>query len=761
VLGSGGMGSVYAAERADATFERTVAVKILRTSMNRPEVASRFEQERQILASLNHPSIAGLIDGGVTDDGRPYLVMELVDGVAIDEWADRARLGVEDRIRVVVSVAEAVEYAHRHMVVHRDLKPSNILVCEDGSVKLLDFGVAKLLDEAGDAAAVTATRSRFLTPEYAAPEQLLGEAASAQTDVYSLAALLYELLTGVRPYARDSGGTMLEQVVVGGEPTAPLAVRPPPTLEHTGPSTKALQRRLAGDLDAILLRALRARPSERYASVAAFADDLTRHLDGRAVAARGDARAYRLRKFLWLHRGAAAALAGTLLLATGSAVGLAFQRGNLIEQRHRADLASIRAGEEAEAARQTTAFLVDLFEANDPNERLGDTLTARALLHKGVAQLDTDLATQPVVRAELLEALGRIHVNLGLQDDGVQLLERAVQLVQDSIPGEPGLAGKLGTLGGALQQRNDYELAREAFREAADVARSTGDSTALGHAKVDLGSALRSLNQPEEAEVELRAGLALLPDSAAERWVPQQILAGIIRQKGDLNEADRLYSEVVDARRRTAGTEPLSYARALNDLAVNRRHRERYDEAVVLYREAIDTARAVLGAGHPEVVILNGNLAHSLTSLARFDEAVQVYEESVRALREQWPQGHWSTARALMRLGAARIVADQPEQAIPPLSEAVDMAIEEIGRFHSWTNVYRCWMGVAATLSGRKDAATRFMGWCLEGLSSYEGLKDDRMTVSMVQSLVDTMRDKGLDEEARPVAALLEPEPGR
>ncbi len=521
VLGAGGMGSVYLAERADEEFERTVAVKVLRRSVNTPEVAARFKLERQILASLNHPAIAQMVDGGVMDDGRPFLVMEFVEGERIDEYANERRLGVDDRIRLTLGVAEAVEHAHRHMVVHRDLKPSNILVREDGSVKLLDFGIAKLLDEPGGAAEATETRGRFLTPKYAAPEQLLGEPASTQTDVYSLAALLYELLTGVRPYASGSGGTMLEQVVRGGEPTAPSAVLPgveaadaaaPGTasLETArvsaimGLSRSALRRRLSGDLDAILTRALRARPSERYASIEALREDLERHLAGHAVSARGDVLSYRVRKLAWRHRGAVAALSGAFLLASGSAIGLAVQRGNLID-------ATALASQEAETARQTAAFLTGLFEGSDPTERLGDTLTARALLERGVERLDRELTGQPAVRAELLGVLGTVHMNLGSHEEGMALRRRAAELIRDSVPGQEGLARALSSLALTHANENEYELSRDTYRAAIEIAAADGDSVELGWARIGLGRALSFLEQPDSAEVELRAGLDFLP----------------------------------------------------------------------------------------------------------------------------------------------------------------------------------------------------------------------------------------------------------
>lgn len=778
VVGTGGMGSVYAAERADGTFDRTVAVKVLRSSMATAEVVRRFEVERQILASLSHPNIAQLIDGGVTEDGRPYFVMELVEGVRIDEWADRNRLDVEARLRLLLKVMDAVEHAHRHLVVHRDLKPSNILVRDDGAVKLLDFGIARLLDEPTGEAAATRTGHRFLTPEYAAPEQLLGESASTQTDVYSIAILAYELLTGTRPYETEGSASILEQVVGGAEPTAPSAALPPantrgapagsesvgPDAVYTARSTTpdGLRRSLRGDIDAVLMRALRARPSERYSTVAAFRDDVERHLDGRAVEARGDARGYRVRKFVGRHRIAVGAAAGTFLLVSGSALGLAFQRSNLIEQRRLAEEASAEAALEAETARATTAFLTSLFQSNDPAPELADTLTARALLERGVERIEGELSGQPAVRAELLSTLGGVHGRLGLQEDGIALQERAISLIRDSVPGARGLGRALLQLAYEHVVRHDYELATPLFAEAYESALSQGDSVSAARARIGNGRVLSMLDRPEDAEVELREGLAMLDSigSDPDDWTPQLTLAGIVRRRGDLAGADSLLSDL-EARMRVEGADGgAAFLTVLNDLAVVRRLSERYGEAVALYEELLDSADVRLGRGHPTTLMYRGNLANALQTAGRSEDAVAVHLTSLEAMREQWPEGHWRIADLLMNIGATLVSAGLAEEALPYLGQAIDEGIEHIGRYHAWTNTYRGWAGVAAALSGRRPEAEQFFAWSLEGLTQYEGLSEDRLVLARIQALVRVMREQGLHDEAAPFAALLSEDSG-
>ncbi len=770
VLGAGGMGTVFEAERADGTFDRTVAVKVLRHSVASRDVIARFSLERQILASLNHPSIGQLLDGGVTEDGRPYLVMELVDGVQILEWADRKSLDVDRRLRLILGVMEAVEYAHRHMVVHRDLKPGNILVRSDGSVKLLDFGIARLLDDSSTGVPETRPGGRFMTPEYAAPEQLLGEPASAQMDVYSIGIVLYELLTGTRPYGSAGAKGVLEQVVEGAEPTAPSAA-----LRALGPSGsaglgalaghvtrggdhEALRRRLRGDIDAILMRALRARPSERYPSVTAFRQDIERHLSGRPVVARGDTRAYRLQKFIARNRWGVAAVAGVFLLTAGGALGLAVQRDRLIEQRGLADEAAATALEEAETARATTDFLTGLFEASDPDERFGDTLTARAVLERGVDRVRSTTTTPPAVRADLLETLGRVHLSLGLFEEGAELLESVVVLVRDSVAAREGLAAAQLGLARAHVATRDHEHAREWQRAAVASALVERDIDTEVDARFALARTLTFLNEVEEAEVEFTRGLALAPArtrESEEYLRAQTALAGIVRRRGDLLTADSLLAMVVEGRREIRGS-AVEYSSALNDLAIVRRLRGLPGEASTLYHEALDTLDLVLGTSHPTTLMTRGNHATALMDQQRFDEALAEYQTSVAAARQAWPSGHWRTADLLMQLGGTLLRADRSGEALEPLAEAVDLAIVHIGGLHSWTNIYRGWLGAALIRAGQIERGEEFLAMCYTGLSSYEDLPNDRNALSRLRALVSVMGTHGLDAQAEKFAPLLE-----
>jgi len=511
LLGRGGMGRVYLAERADGAFEKRVALKVVKRGMDTDEVLARFRRERQLLAGLDHPHIARLLDGGATEDGRPYLVMECVEGEPITAYADRHRLPLDARLALFEQIAEAVAYAHRNLVVHRDLKPSNILVTEDGQAKLLDFGIAKLLGD--DDAAHTREGLRLLTPEYAAPEQVRGEAVTTATDVYALGVLLYELMTGRRPCDLAGPGLLArERALLHAEPPRPSAALVPEAAAARATTPERLRRRLNGDLDTIVLKALRREPERRYASVGALREDLRRAQRGLPVEARPESALYRAGKFVRRHRlGVAAATAFVLLLA-GSVVALGLQQRQTARERDRAEAARAR-------AEQTAGFLEGLFDAADPfaPERL-DTLRARDLLARGQAAAERDLAEQPLLQAQLLGAIGRAYTRLGLYAEAEAVLRRA--LVREALAinraalgdDHPAVAFNVARRAQIYHARGDHAAAVEDQREALRIfeARFGAGSLHVALAQASLGGCLADLGRYAEAEAQLQASLAAL-----------------------------------------------------------------------------------------------------------------------------------------------------------------------------------------------------------------------------------------------------------
>lgn len=445
-IGRGGMGAVFRAVRDDDQYHKEVAIKVVMRGVDNDLVRERFRSERQILATFDHPNIARLLDGGSADDGSPYLVMELVDGEPITVYARNRPLAA--RLALFRQVCSAVSDAHRKLVVHRDIKPGNILVGRDGVPRLLDFGIAKIL-EGGPGGGATGLVRGMMTPEYASPEQVRGEPITTASDVYSLGVVLYELVTGVRPH-RLVGRNLLDLARLhDAEPAKPSAVIDP----SWGPDWVKLRRRLRGDLDTIILKALRREPDRRYASVDQLAEDLERHLDGRPVLARPDTPAYRAGKFVRRHRAGVAAAAALTLAAAAASWNLAVQARRVARERDR--------------AQEVSRFLIRLFRVSSPSEARGNALTAREVLDEGVSRVRDDLSGRPDVRATLLQTLGTAYQRLGLSDPAAQLLQESLRLRSEIREGESlDVAAALHELAGVLVVQGDLVGAERCYRRA-------------------------------------------------------------------------------------------------------------------------------------------------------------------------------------------------------------------------------------------------------------------------------------------------------
>src|SRR4249919_1535365 len=416
-LGEGGMGQVWLAMRADGLYERQVALKLLRPGLGDAGLRVRFTRERQILARLGHAHIARLLDAGISQDGQPYLALDYVHGEAITDYAQKHNLDQHARLQLFAQVCAAVSHAHANLVVHRDLKPSNIMVTPAGEVCLLDFGIAKLLDqERSDNTDITQTGSRTFTLHYAAPEQLRGEVITTMTDVYALGVVLYELLTDCKPYelSRQSDAAW-EQAILEEEPGRPSQVALRRARETESLVDRRRARALSGELDNIILKTLSKQPEHRYASVEALAQDLRRHLDGQPVQARAQSLGYRTRKYLRRHAvGLGLGFAVTSVLAVALAI-VSWQAS--------------RAMKEASRAQAMQDFVIALFE-NSGNASSTRGVDVRALLDAGVARADTELAAQPQARAELLGLIARLRSGLGDDAEALALLDRQHDLLQ-------------------------------------------------------------------------------------------------------------------------------------------------------------------------------------------------------------------------------------------------------------------------------------------------------------------------------------------
>jgi eukaryotic-like serine/threonine-protein kinase len=607
-IGRGGMGAVYLAARDDGQFEKRVALKLVKRGMDTDEVLRRFRAERQILAALEHPNIARLYDGGATEDGRPYLVMEHVDGIPIDTYCETHGLGVEARLALFASACGAVQHAHQSLVVHRDLKPSNVLVSGGGEVKLLDFGIAKLLDPAGeDLTPRTRTGLRVLTPEYAAPEQLRGEPATTAADVWALGVILYLLLTGQRPVAGAAGEATRPSLVARAE----------------------WRRRLRGDLDTIVRKALAPDSSRRYASAQHLLDDLERHRTGLPILARPPGLAYRAGKYVRRHRVGVAATGAALLALIMSSAAWAVR---VTQERDTAHA-------ERAAAEEVSRFLTDLFAASDPfapGPERRDTLRARDLVRLGADRLRDDTHVAPALRARMLIVLGKVHQELALHDDAEALLREAVD-VRRALHDHPhaDLAEAIGALASLLHTRGRFDDAEPLAREALALRRAVHapEEPAVAGALHALARLLMVNRELEEAETLQREAVDIQRRSLDRTDLALadglSVLARILMAQGRNDEAEQIFRESALLRRDAHGDAHPLTAVGLIDLGLVLRRLERLDEAAAALVEADAINRAALGERHPHLVHNLNGLAFVRNAQGDFEEAGRLLERSI------------------------------------------------------------------------------------------------------------------------------------
>jgi len=748
LLGSGGAGQVFLAERADAAYEKKVAVKVLKRGMDTDELVRRFVSERQILAQLEHPNIAQLLDGGATGDGRPYLVMEYVDGMPIDRWCRRHGLGVRRRLELFLAVCDAVRFAHRNLVIHRDLKPGNVLVDGDGVPKLLDFGIAKLLDPATFPRTVlpTAPGWRAMTPEYASPEQVRGAPVTTATDVYALGVMLYELLTGRRPYRiAERTPAAVERAVCLEEPprasrrardtlTKDAAVAGYPDLEP-----REVARRLAGDLDAILQRALEKDPERRYSSVDQLAADLRRHLDGRPVLARKDTSFYRASKFVRRHSLAVTVATLVFALLIAFAATLWFQRRAILQQRDRAELVS--------------GFMTELFEVSNPSRERGETITARELLDKGARDAEARLRDRPGLLGDLLGTMGTTYTNLGLYAEAGPLLERSLALRREAYGsrdpavataeqqladlafatddleraerlGRSALARRRARFGDAhpevvesrfrlalvRQRQGDREEAGALLAEAEAEARQLGLDDALVRILVRRGILDRLVDDLEASRRHLEEALAV-----AER-VWGEIHPEVARILGQLAEVERhrdveraraLLERALDVERQVFKGPHPDTAQTLNNLAALDEQLGRTERAEERYREVLAMLRSIyLEPGLFEASVGN-NLALLLVRQGRFEEAEDLYREALEAHRRVLGPRHPDTANVLSNLGGLLQRMGRREEAERHYRQALEIFLETLGEDHSRVAPVLNNLGQLALARGDLDAAAQ------------------------------------------------------
>lgn len=702
VLGHGGMGAVYLAERADRQFEHKVAIKVVPIHSASANVVERFRAERQILASLNHPNIATLLDGGETADGLPYLVMEYVPGKTITEFCDQERYSITDRLNLLLRIFDAVQYAHQNLVVHRDIKPSNILVTEQGEPKLLDFGVAKMLRTDPAAGQLTMADMRVLTPDYASPEQIRGSNITTATDVYTLGMLLYELLTGHSPYRLASySAAEIAEVVCERVPERPSECVAAlgngdegPGIEEISRSRNMtparLEKAIAGDLDNIVMKALRKEPENRYTSVNQFAEDIERFLAGLPVSARAASWGYKASKFA-LRNKVGLAVAASILAAF--VLTNVFYTARLTAERDRAQL-------EADKVSVVAEYLTDLFSAADPNEARGETVTAAMLLDRGAQRLEADLEGQPEIQAEMATRIGRSYSNMGEYEKAQQLLERALALSTAAYgleePRVAELHARVGYLqlelgeytdalasysearrqqavffgpksletassevriAGAKHELGEYEEAEATYQQAIETLRSTGTDGrhVLAQALYNYGYLLRSVGRIDEEEPLLLEAYEIRKDLHGD--VHPSIastlnaLGNHYNGRGNLELGTQYLEQSLDVKRELYDENNIQIGRTLANLGMVHFDRGEMETAEQLSREALVIFKSALGEDHPHVAFLMGNIANTIVEMGRFEEGLKLHNDGIERIRKIFGEDHIEYANSMAGAG--------------------------------------------------------------------------------------------------------------
>jgi eukaryotic-like serine/threonine-protein kinase len=652
-IGRGGMGAVYLAERADGQFEKRVALKLVKRGMDTDEILRRFQVERRILASLEHPNIARLYDGGAADDGRPYLVMELVEGARITGYCDARRLTVPERLTLFRSVCAAVQHAHQNLVVHRDIKPSNILVTADGTPKLLDFGIARLVAEDGGDAPRTRTGMRILTPEYAAPEQLRGDPVTTASDVYALGAVLYELLTGRRPFERrgvdDTQAVAVPPSAVAGVVPGRATGEPDPAAAR-GTTVERLRRLLDGDLDTIVLKALEEDPRLRYQSAQQLLEDLDRFRTGLPVLARPAGFAYRAGKLARRHRVALATASLVLVSLVGGFGAALWQAGRAASERDRAEAERAIAEDERDAAEEVAAFLEGMFAAANPfavGPGRMDTLRIGTFLDRGAERIGDELRDRPLVRARMLGVLGRAYRSLGAYDRAEQLLVEELDTYRSAHgAGHVQVASAMNALGNLYLDQERAGEAEALHRQALEIRRELLDA--------DHPDVIQSLNN----------------------------LASALQNGGKLDEAQPLYDQVLAFHRRLDPPDPATYADVLNARMVLAFRKDDMLSALPLAREILDINRGLFGDAHPRVAQSLNNLGQLLARTGAEEDAEPLLRESLAMNREILGGEHPNIAAGAVNLAGVLAKLGRTAEADSIYVDATAMTRKLLGDRH-------------------------------------------------------------------------------
>ncbi|MBX7171638.1 MAG: protein kinase [Pyrinomonadaceae bacterium] len=737
-IGRGGMGSVYLATRNDDQFNKRVAIKILRRGMDSEDILKRFRMEERILAALEHPNIARLLDAGITNDGLPYFVMEYVEGEPLDKYCDEHNLNTVERLELFQKVCSAVQYAHQNLIVHRDLKPGNIFVNTAGEPKLLDFGIAKLLNPelTSDTIAPTATFVRLMTPDYASPEQIRGKTITTASDIYSLGILLYKLLTGDLPYHfRDASPQEIERLVYEKEPTKPSEVisdRARINTNETNPKSKIQNlKSLKGDLDNIVLMALRKEPSRRYQSAEAFSDDIRRHLDGLPVLARPNTLGYRFTKFITRHKVGAAAASLILLSLIG---------GIFISLRQ----AQVAAREKAKAE-AVSQFLQNLLNASNPqieaSRTAGHDTTVKELLDAASQKLETEeLSNQPEVKAELKRIIGISYIEQGQYESARKNLESALQL-KTELYGENSLE-TLQTLVAVASlwiATGKNEEADKFYRQRISILRieqKKGNVQAddLFAALTDFGLLRRAQGDSREAESLFREALDLRSQTTPEMknaiGTAESVLSLTLADQGNFAEAEKIIRAKLEQLNTQANKESPEWTFTLTMLGSLQMEKGEFDEAEKNLADSETLYRKI----HRETYLpLGDNLrlqAQTLYFQGKYAEAETKINEALTIYKQSTTSKYINYATALSIQGLILTHTNRLAEGERLLREAVKIRSENLPSDNFLTTLAKSALGENLTMQKKFNEAESLLLESFENLKKSQGENNPRTTLA-------------------------------
>lgn len=683
LLGRGGMGEVYEVERSHSDIHQKGALKIMRRGLNTSENMRRFRLEKQILAELHHPNIASLIDGGISNDGLPYLVMEFVDGIPIDLYCDQQQLSIDKRLTLFKTVCQAVQHAHKNLIVHRDLKPENILVTEEGHVNILDFGIAKLLDANLYDLPTTETRQnmRLMSLEYAAPEQVSGDSITTSTDVYSLGVLLYELLAGVHPFEFDDKKIRpIERIILNKVPPAasqrlseiedPVAIA-----KARNTDNETLLNTLNGDLNTIVSKALRKEADQRYESVAQFVDDLDRFKADKPVTARYGSTQYHISKFFKRHKkgiGIAAVAVAIITILT------VFYTYKLAQERNEAHL-------EAQKTEQVKNFLVEIFHSNDPfREPETNNLSTQEVLSRGMKGISNSLESQPLVKAELQETLGSVYSGLVMYSKAEPLLRESLATYKQELgPDHPDVANVSHLLGFMLLRKGEYDEAETLFEEAKRIYYDHYGNydTHYAYALKMMGNLYSETGRQKHALDQYNKAIEIYERNS----VPE--IAGTYMDRGYLlmdferfNEAQKSLKRSIALFKKYYEESDVAVANAFTGLGQTAHLQGNLSEAKDYHRKALQIRTDIFEPGHTYIASSHLRLAWVLIDQGNIGRAIPLAKKAYQSFKNHLPHDHWKIAASEGVLALGWIGQGKFERAEEILLNTYDVFNKQFGK---------------------------------------------------------------------------------